>query len=524
MQRKCLSVGIVSLIARACATTLCCSPTLAQSGPCPSNPYCGCTACGCGGGCACGIDLESPPSAIESTIPYSKLHVEIKSRIAIQDFGSEYWRGNDCWGYVSATGYEYALMGLDGAVAIVRISDPSNPVTHAIIPHSSSIWGDIKVFGHYAYVSNEAGGGVQVLDLSEVDGGRVEVVTNVTEDGLETVHNLAINPAQPCLYTCGANLGRGGLIALSLANPRNPTIAGMWDEAYVHDAQIVTMAAGPLQGREVAFCCVGRDGLAILDVTDKADIRTLSWISYPGQAYTHQGWLSADQRYWYVNDELDEVSGLVSLTTSRVFDVSNLAGPTLVRTFTSGRPASDHNLYYWDGFIYEANYRSGMRVFNASDPAKPQQVGYFDTHPESDFSGFAGAWSVYAAFPSKTVIVSDVNRGLFVLDATAARNVRINVPPPPPEQPNGPPRREGSMFRLPPFETVFTSPEGEPGLPVPLPLAGDLDSDGDVDASDLVMLLEDFGKPDRVWSDLNGDRLVNAVDLAILLASYGGRS
>jgi hypothetical protein len=43
------------------------------------------------------------------------------------------------------------------------------------------------------------------------------------------------------------------------------------------------------------------------------------------------------------------------------------------------------------------------------------EVGFFDTHPENDELSFNGAWGVYPFFASGIVIVSDINRGLFVL-------------------------------------------------------------------------------------------------------------
>ena len=93
-------------------------------------------------------------------------------------------------------------------------------------------------------------------------------------------------------------------------------------------------------------------------------------------------------------------------------------------SFTSGLPAIDHNLYVRDGFIFEANYRSGLRIFNANvDPLNPPQVGWFDTYPENDNRGFNGAWSNYPFFPSGTVIVSDIERGLFILDVSQALEV-----------------------------------------------------------------------------------------------------
>ncbi len=82
-----------------------------------------------------------------------------------------------------------------------------------------------------------------------------------------------------------------------------------------------------------------------------------------------------------------------------------------------------------DGFLYQANYTIGLRILDLADVADGSlsEVAFFDTHPESDRGVFEGAWSVYPFFDSCTVIVSDIERGLFVL-----RPSTHCVPLPPP--------------------------------------------------------------------------------------------
>jgi hypothetical protein len=63
----------------------------------------------------------------------------------------------------------------------------------------------------------------------------------------------------------------------------------------------------------------------------------------------------------------------------------------------------------------------------------------------------------------------------------------------------------------------------EPPLP---PITGDLDYDGDVDLSDLVGLLGNYGTPSGAgWEDgdLDDDGDVDLADLTALLAHYGER-
>jgi hypothetical protein len=80
----------------------------------------------------------------------------------------------------------------------------------------------------------------------------------------------------------------------------------------------------------------------------------------------------------------------------------------------------DHNLYVKDGFLFEANYTSGLRMFKIGDLAGPSsgwltEVAYYDTYATSDNPTFNGAWNSYPFFPSGNIAISDINGGLFVV-------------------------------------------------------------------------------------------------------------
>lgn len=355
------------------------------------------------------------------------------SHLPLNTFGLGSASGNDCWGYVSPSGREYAIMGLQNGFGFVEITDPVNPVIVASIPGPDSLWHDVKVIGHYAYGVSEGGAGIQVMNMANIDAGVVTLVRNSQQGGHSTTHNIVSNEETGTLWLVGANIGNGGLVHLDLTDPTRPMPSGGWTQMYVHDAQVVTMQAGPWAGREIAFCSSGfsggfsSTGLRIVDVTNPASPVVLSTLFYPNSAYSHQCWLSEDQQYLYLNDELDEDSGFVPTTTTRIINVSSLTSPSFAGTFTSGRPAIDHNLYTHQGHIFEANYRSGLRVFNAANPLAPVEVAYFDTFPGSDGLGFNGAWSVYPYFPSGNVIVSDIERGLFVLRVDALDLDRLDL-------------------------------------------------------------------------------------------------
>ena len=142
----------------------------------------------------------------------------------------------------------------------------------------------------------------------------------------------------------------------------------------------------------------------------------LSAAGYPNAGYLHQGWLSDDHRYLYMNDETDELGGNAPLTRTLVWDIGELEDPVLVAEHLGTTASSDHNLYVHGDLMYQANYLSGLRILDISDREEPREVGFFDTVPFGDDKpGFAGAWSVYPYFGSGVIIVSSIKEGLFVL-------------------------------------------------------------------------------------------------------------
>ena len=322
--------------------------------------------------------------------------------------------GNDCWGYTSSSGREYAIMGTTGGTSFIEVTQPGNPQIVDYINGPNSLWRDVKVFGEYCYAVSEGGDGIQVISMANIDSGSVTLVNTVTTGGTTATHNVALDPVSGILGRCGG--GSNGLRLYNCAsNPTNPTYVGTWSDEYVHDAQIHTMTTGPYAGQVIAFCCGGLNGgstntgLDIVNVTNPSNPVRIGGVQYSGGAYCHQGWLSEDEQTFYINDEL--YSGNSS---TFIVDVSTLTSPSFVTRWTNGNSSICHNLYVKGDRIYEANYRSGLRVIDCSNPWNLNEIGYFDTYPGSDAQSFNGAWSCYPFFDSGTIILSDIERGLFV--------------------------------------------------------------------------------------------------------------
>ena len=346
-------------------------------------------------------------------------------------------RLNDVWGWTDPeTGREYAIVCLMDGTSFVDVTDPHNPRYLGTLPKTegsqANTWRDAKVYQNHAFIVADGAGahGMQVFDLT-----RLRDVTEPTEfeadalyAGITSSHNVAINEATGFAYLVGSSGEEscgGGSHMVDINDPLSPVFAGCFAHPNTgrrgtgnsHDAQCV-IYHGPdedYRGREI---CVNSNetALSVADVTDKDNPVAVASAAYPNVAYAHQGWLTEDHRYFYSNDELDEVNGLVEATRTLVWDLEDLDDPLLLTEYFSPTNATDHNLYIRGNRLYMTNNRAGLRVLDITDPEHPVEVGHFDTTPWSnDESGFDGTWSVYPYFESGTVVISSRREGLFIV-------------------------------------------------------------------------------------------------------------
>lgn len=349
-------------------------------------------------------------------------------------------RTNDVWGWTDPeTDREIALIGMTDQTVFVDVTNPGTPVYLGRLPKTEaangSTWRDMKVYADHMYVVSDGAGphGMQVFDLTRLrglDGSDPQTFeADATYDRINSAHNIVINEETGFAYAVGASDGGetcgGGLHMIDIRQPKSPTFAGCFQDTstgrqrtgYSHDAQCIVYR-GPdeeHQGKEICFGS-NETALSIADVTDKENPVALSTATYPNVAYSHQGWVSEDQAYFFMNDELDEMGGGVTNTRTLVWDISDLDDPILVEEFMHETRAIDHNLYVHGNTMYQSNYTSGLRVLDVSDPTNPVPVGHFDTVPYGgDEAVFNGSWSNYPYFESGNVIVTSQREGLFIV-------------------------------------------------------------------------------------------------------------
>ena len=342
---------------------------------------------------------------------------------------------NDIWGWSDPdTGREYAIVGRTDGSSFVDVTNPAMPTYLGNLPMTEganpAIWRDMKVYQNHVFIVADASGphGMQVYDLTrlrDLDGSNPGIIeADYIYDKIASAHNIVINEETGFGYSVGSSSGGescgGGLHMIDLREPKNPTFAGCFADpstgrrgtGYSHDAQCVTYA-GPDSEHAGKEICMGSNetALSIADVSDKDNPEAISMVVYPNVAYAHQGWLSEDHEYFYMNDEGDEPQGLVDGTRTLVWDVRDLDEPVLVTEYIATTTTTDHNLYIKDNLMYQSNYGSGFRIIDITDRANPVEVGFLDTTP----NGGMGSWSNYPYFNSGVIAVTSGGEGLFML-------------------------------------------------------------------------------------------------------------
>jgi choice-of-anchor B domain-containing protein len=288
---------------------------------------------------------------------------------------------------------------------------------------------------------------MQIFDLTRLRG--VSTAQSWTPDavynGVTSTHTITINEATGYAYLNGSSQAQH---VLNLSNPLAPVAVTNYTAVpggYVHDSLSVVYSGSDTAhvGKEIVLNSAGGSGLEIVDFTNHATPTRIAARSYPNVGYTHQGWLTDDQRFFLVNDEFDEwnLPGGPQNTRTHFWDLLDLDNPTYLGYFQHPSIAIDHNLFIKGNLLFESNYTVGLRVFDLGAlwttnfvglPLRPDgtrdlqsamvETAFFDTYNQDDAAperSFNGQWGNYPFLPSGTILAGDRNNGLFVLSLSA---------------------------------------------------------------------------------------------------------
>lgn len=308
---------------------------------------------------------------------------------------------SDIWGYVDETGKEYALVGKNNGVSIVDVTNPSSLREVFSVDGPSSIWRDLKVWGDYAYVTNETDGGLLIIDLRPLPQSSNLTTHRFESSGWTKAHNLYIDENGIC-YIFGANRGNGGVIMYDLkVDPIVLQEVGEFDDWYVHD--------GMARGDTLYLGHINDGFFSVVNVSDKSN-PVLLGTKETSVVFTHNVWVSDDGDYLFTTDERSDAF-------IGAYDISDLTDIEEIDLYqSSDNGVIPHNVHYLDGFLVTSYYRDGLDITDVSRPHNIIRVGAYDTADDLEGDGFNGAWGAYPYLPSKNILVSDIEKGLYVID------------------------------------------------------------------------------------------------------------
>lgn len=318
---------------------------------------------------------------------------------------------SDIWGYVAPDSTEYALMCLQNGVSIVSLADPANPTELHFVPGANSQWRDIKTWDTFAYVTNETGGGLAVIDLSGLPDSISSYNWQPNISGLGTLndcHNIFIDEFGYA-YLSGCNLNNGGVLFVDVfTTPGTPVYAGKARNVYSHDAYV--------RGNTLYSADISAGYFSIHNVSDKDNPQLLATQNTPALA-SHNVWLSDDSSVLFTTDEV----GDAPVAAYDISDLNDIVELDQFRPFFNlSMGAIPHNAFVWEDYLIVSYYSEGCIVLDGSRPTNLVQVGNFDTFLGNGF-GFNGAWGAYPFLPSGLILVSDQSDGLFVLEPNYVR-------------------------------------------------------------------------------------------------------
>ncbi len=331
------------------------------------------------------------------------------------------------------------------------------------------LWGvtDPAQPSHLGFYDVGPSGGVHELSL-----------TKRTIAGLERVFALAAVPFAEVFSTAFTPTPRGDFQLIDVTDPRNPTLADDWGAgkdgglpfgaSFFADfgfpppfdctpppgreptcrgsfAAAFAHSATPSTDGKTAYVAYWDDGAIVLDISNPNDIKLVGRTLYPGgsEGDTHSAVPNETSSLLVTTDEdfspTDrKAAGEPKLPGdtwgfARIWSLADPAHPAHLSDFATPHALTNktdgfyavHNPEVRGDTLYLSWYSDGLRIVNISNPAAPQEVGFFREQPTLDPAGFFGPnfgagghpiafdWGVHVV--GDRIYLSDINFGLYIV-------------------------------------------------------------------------------------------------------------
>jgi len=304
-----------------------------------------------------------------------------------------YTEGNDCWGWVSPGGIEYAIYGARGGLAFINLNTMQED---DFVSGPNCIWRDIKSYRNYCYEVTECGPGLKIIDMSFLPDS-VHVVGTFT-GGSTRSHNLTIDTAKGYAYLVRQNYS--GFRVISLANPESPAELPGVNTGDAHDVYARNDTVWAAEGWDSQF--------SIWDMSNKSSPQMLALVTVPGQGYLHNIW-PMDYMPYVVTTE--ETAG----HTIKIWNTADLQDISLVAQYLAPSGLA-HNAHIVGKYLFLSHYESGVVVVDLTFPECPVEMARFDTFPDRELSGYNGCWGVYPHAGTNRIYASNIEGSIMIFE------------------------------------------------------------------------------------------------------------
>lgn len=317
--------------------------------------------------------------------------------------------GSGIWHFVDKNGIEYAAIGLNNALVVYSLEDPTKPIERHRVRGVSTIWREVFIYGNYIYgVTDNRSDGIIIINMKNAPGNishkfwTTQITTANQTDSLTTCHTVFVDE-KGILSLNGCRPWQGVLFFDLNADPENPKFLGSETKRYCHDNFV---------RNDTMFSSDINNGLlSIWDVKDQMNPKELATITTPF-AFTHNSWPSDDGKYIFTTDE--RANAYLA-----AYDISDLNDIKLLDQWrpkdTEGTGVIPHNTRYLNGYLITSYYTDGVKIVDAHKPDNLIEVGSVDTYFGNQM-GFHGCWGVSPYLPSGLIVASDIEGGLFVIE------------------------------------------------------------------------------------------------------------
>lgn len=343
--------------------------------------------------------------------------------------------------------------GCNGAF-IYNITNPDAPVLASVYnPGNNQQFLEAIVIGNRGYFGSGIGnGGVHIVDLTNpASPVLLGTVDSTHGNGHNIIHEMMIFDQGGSRYLIEnynqLSSNQKIIKFIDITNPASPVLK--WD---LNPTDTTWVHAFHIRGNK--FYTSGWGGrVEIYDIGNLATTAPALLGTIVGNTTNHSSWTSEDGNYLYSCRETFDGD-------LRVYNVSNPAAPTLVKSIKAGdlglNAVTPHNPVVMGNKLYVSWYQAGIQVFDISSPANPVRVGQYDTFPatfaptaedrkaaletepwdmmcaSSSFqnalpSSYDGNWAVYPFLGESKVLAGDLTYGLIVLDASQATAPAKNI-------------------------------------------------------------------------------------------------